>query len=110
MTDSYDDSNSAIRRSLVMMSLFERLEPTRNERNQQPNRAELVRRGGRVLDVSGALAAGSLVVLAEADGPIPMPLYVEGSRVSGTGTTFYQFVLPLDHTGVASTTQPSGNE
>jgi hypothetical protein len=36
-------------------------------------------------------------VLAEAEGPLPFPLYVEGDRVSGTGTNFYQFILPLDH-------------
>jgi hypothetical protein len=63
-----------------------------------------------MLDVSQAICSGSLVVLADTQGPLPIPLDVDGSRVSGDGTIFYQFVLPLDRSAMAPTTQPSTQE
>ena len=51
------------------------------------------------------VAAGAMVVLAQADGPLPFPMTVEGDPVAGTGTVFYQYVLPLDRS--AETEPPS---
>lgn len=110
MTDSqFDDSSDLIRRSLPMLSFFERLAPMKNESQGRNDRVELLRRGARHLDVSQALAAGSLVVLAEAEGPLPFPLVVEGDPVRGSGTTFYQFILPLDR-GKLTPEQESGTD
>ncbi len=108
MNNTFDDFGSPFPRSLPMLSLFDRLPPAKNDRSQAaPNRIEILRRGGRGLDISPALSAGSLVVLAQADGPLPIPLDVEGDRIPGEGTILYQFVLPLDHSAVISTTQPA---
>jgi hypothetical protein len=110
MDDTFDDSgwSGGVRKSLVIMSFFDRLKPMKNDAGtRREGRLELLRRGGRMLDMSGSIAAGAMVVIAEADGPIPMPLEVEGDRITGDGLTFYQFVIPLDHSAVASTTQPT---
>jgi hypothetical protein len=32
---------------------------------------------------------------AIANNPLPFPMEVQGDRVTGSGTTFYQFALPL---------------
>jgi hypothetical protein len=94
-----DDWQQNVRTSIPVLSLFERIPPARNNRNEAPSRFELWRRGGRGYDVSAAVGAGALVVIAEADGPtpIPLPLEVEGENVTGQGSTVYQFVLPLDN-------------
>jgi hypothetical protein len=90
--DQLDDSHQQIKKAFPMLSFFSRLPPVKN-----PSRFEVLRRGQRQLDLGHAIAAGELVVLAEApDTPIPIPLDVEGDKVTGNGTTFYQFVLPLD--------------
>jgi len=108
MTEVYDDSGSAFRKSLAILSLFDRLSPVKNpQTSRNITRVDLVRHSGRMFDISQAVAAGSLVVLAEASGPIPMPLYVEGEHVTGDGMTLYQFVLPLDRSALPSTTQPT---
>ena len=60
-----------------------------------------------MLDLSQSLGAGALIVMAEANGPIPIPIEVDGDPVTGDGLSFYQFVLPLDHSSLGSTTQPS---
>jgi hypothetical protein len=100
MESTFDDSSDGVRRSFPLLSFFDRLPPTRNE-GQRNDRVELIRRGGRNLDLSHALAAGALVVLAEADEPLPFPLEVEGDRVTGQGKTLYQFLLPLDRAALA---------
>ena len=100
LTDgSWHDEDQKIKRSFPVMSLFGAIAPTRN-----PNRIDLLRRGGRELDVSHALSAGELVVLAESEGPLPIPLDVEGDKVAGNGTIFYQYVLPVDRS------TPTGDE
>jgi hypothetical protein len=109
MTETYDDSSYGFRRSLPLMSFFERLTPTRNERNRQPSRVDLLRRGGRLLDMSSALSGGQMVIIAESAGPLPINMEVEGDRVTGTGSILYQVVLPIDRSGVESTTQPTSN-
>ena len=116
METKYDDWGTDPRRSLAMLSFFERLPPVRNTDVTRHDRTELLRRRARELDVSGALAAGALVVLAEADGPLPFPFQVEGDPVGGTGVTLYQFLLPLDRSKLepmieaeTATTAPADN-
>ncbi len=93
----FDDAADTVRRSFPMLSFFERLPPSRNSASGRNDRVELLRHTARYLDVSQALAAGCLVVLAESEGPLPLPLYVDGVQVGGTGVNLYQFILPLDH-------------
>ncbi|MDQ3440548.1 MAG: hypothetical protein M3478_09390, partial [Planctomycetota bacterium] len=91
-SETWDDHERDVKRSFPMLSFFSRLPPVRN-----PQRVEVLRRGQRQLDVGHALAAGQLVVLAEAPNtPIPIPLDVDGDKVTGHGATFYQFILPLE--------------
>jgi hypothetical protein len=102
MDTKYDDWNLDPRRSFPVLSFFERLPPVRNTDLSRNDRTELLRRRARELDVSPALAAGALVVLAEADGPLPFPFEVEGDAVGGTGVTLYQFLLPLDRSKLSA--------
>jgi hypothetical protein len=89
--ETLDDHDRDMKKSFPMLSFYSRLPPMRN-----PQRVEVLRRGQRQLDVGHALAAGQLVVLAESrQSPIPIPLDVEGDKVTGNGMTFYQFILPL---------------
>jgi hypothetical protein len=91
--DKLDDYNRDVMKSFPMLSFYSRLPPLKN-----PQRVEVLRRGQRQFDVGHALAVGRLVVLAEADNtPIPIPLDVDGEKVTGNGTTLYQFILPLEH-------------
>src|SRR5690606_27821562 len=54
------------------------------------------------LDVSAAVLAGNMVVIAEAEEvPLPLPLKVDGDEVEGAGRTIYQIVVPLDRSAVA---------
>lgn len=94
---TFDDSARPLRKSLPMMSFFDRLPPMKNEQRQaRATRMELRRRGGRWLDMSAAVASGQLVVIAEALGPLPIPMEVEGDKVTGEGLILYQAALPLD--------------
>jgi hypothetical protein len=108
---SLDDLGRRVPKSFPMMSLFQRLPPMK-EFDRDHQRAEVLRRGGRYLDVSNAVAAGRLVVLAQADGQpgLPFPFQVDGDNVTGKGILFYQVILPLEHlegTDTASATQPT---
>ena len=60
-------------------------------------------------DTTAAVGAGRLVVLAEADGVVelPFPLDVSGDKVTGKGTVFYQFILPMDQPPPVATTRPA---
>lgn len=95
-------------RAFVLLSLFERIPPMRSTPEQQ-KRVELMRRGARKLDLSHVMSAGAMVVTAEArEAPLPFPLEVEGTVVGGTGTTFYQAVIPLKRGAAeAAATQPT---
>lgn len=94
---SFDDSNLPTPRGYFALSFFDRLPFFRSVGGY--NRAEMLRPNARFLDVSGAVSGGRLVVLAQLDNaPLPVPLDVEGEIVRGTGTTLFQFVLPLDRT------------
>jgi hypothetical protein len=104
------DATMALGRSLIVLSLFDRLAPTQ-KLEENSDRLELVRRGARRLDCSAALAAGSMVIVAGEDitGPstLALPLEVNGDRVGGSGTRLYQFIVPMDNTFVTTpTTEP----
>ena len=94
-----DDSNRGYQLSLPLCSLFDRIPPMRNTRVQDGSykmtRRQMARVGARFLNVSPALAAGNLVVLAEARGPLPIPFTVEGDTPKGDGVIICQYVLPL---------------
>ncbi|MCS7032394.1 MAG: hypothetical protein NZ561_00185, partial [Phycisphaerae bacterium] len=107
----WTDSASRIPRAVPLLSLFDRLPPVRG--SALGNRNELFRRGARWMDLSAALAAGGLVVVAEAvDVPLPVGLQVNGEPVEGSGRIVYQFVLPAKRKAsklpadVGATTQP----
>jgi hypothetical protein len=105
------DGTMDLQRSLIVLSFFDRLSPDQKgyEHNE---RVELLRRGARRLDCSAALAAGSMVVVANAvAGPspdtMPIPLDVNGERVLGNGLRLYQFVVPMDNSfETTPSTQP----
>jgi len=96
MDPTFDDFGQRIERSFPMLSLFSRLSPMQN--GDSANRMEIKRQGARGLDVSGAIAGGSLVILAQATGKLPYPATVEGDALMEEGPIYYQFVLPLDRT------------
>jgi len=82
--------------SFVMMSLFSLLEPLANQ-DQNLDRAEILRRGGRHFDLASVVTAGDIVVLAQAEKPLPLPLPIEvnGRTPAGEGMVFFQAVVPL---------------
>ena len=102
-SDAFDDARGEFIRAFPMLSLYDRLEPQKNDVQNSRERVEVLRRAARGWDVSEQVAAGQLVVLALAgrpgaavgESPLPFPMEVEGDVVTGTGTTFYQFSLPL---------------
>lgn len=99
-TDDSSDSQGRSPTAFPMLSLFDRMPamkmPAENVVNISRQRVELLRRGARHWDMSNALAAGGLVILATVpNGPVPMPVKVEGDVVGGSGPIFYQVVLPL---------------
>ena len=105
-TSTWDDSDRDYFRSFPLVSLFDRCAPMANY-NDQGTRVDLLRSGVRTWNVSPAVAAGAMVVLAQADGPLPVPLTVDGDVPSGGGRLFYQAVLPMDRAAVNHpTTEP----
>lgn len=97
-----DDSSSGYVVSLPLCSLFDRIPPMRNERKDgvfNQTRNNILRVGARALNVSPAVAAGSMVVLAQARGPLPVPLMVDGDAPAGDGVILCQFILPMGRPG-----------
>jgi hypothetical protein len=101
MNDQFNDARSEYVRAFPMLSLFQRVAPAQNVTGT--DRVEVLRRNAREFDVSDLVAAGQLVILATAGAPgaidhspLPYPLDAEGDRMLGSGTTFYQFAMPLD--------------
>jgi hypothetical protein len=99
-------------RAALLMTIYDRLQPVRGKKEESVfsgDRYELHRRGGRHLDASSAVSAGHLLVLARSRNaaPLPFPLHVEGDLVQGEGVTYYQFIIPMERSGGAST-RPSG--
>lgn len=115
-SEDFNDSSARGRRVVLpALSFFDRL-PLQISRDQsfgqavRGSRSDLLRRGARMLDLSQVIAAGNMVILAEASGPLPMPLFVAGEQVSGSGLNLYQFVIPLDRSAMKPTTAPSTQE
>ncbi|HXE53593.1 MAG TPA: hypothetical protein VN541_11280, partial [Tepidisphaeraceae bacterium] len=91
-----EDLDQAVPISFPVLSFFDRIPPSRKD-DTGIKALTLLRRGARNLNMSQALAAGELVVLAQASNqPLPFPFQVNGDRIDGAGTVFYQFALPLD--------------
>jgi len=72
-----------------------------------------------MLDLSPAMSAGGLVIGARAMvdkdttlTPLPVPISVSDTPVAGQGTTYYEFILPMDRSAVSGlpTTQPSAQQ
>lgn len=91
-----EDLDASVPVSFPVLSLFDRIPPSKKD-PVGTKALTLLRRGARNLNMSQAVAAGELVVLAQAEKrPLPFPLAVNGDKVDGQGTVFYQFALPLD--------------
>jgi hypothetical protein len=102
-----DDFGTNIPPSFPVLSLFDRIPPVKKNKDPNIDPYTLLRRGARNLDMSPAIAAGEMVVLAQADGqPLPFTFNVNGDKVAGSGTVFYQFALPLERVAPAPTTKP----
>jgi len=97
-TERWDDLNSKVPIAFPVLSFFDRLKPPVKDPAISGTEAfTLLRRGMRNLNMSQALEAGELVVLAEAPNrPLPYPVQVNGSQVDGEGTVFYQFAFPIE--------------
>jgi len=96
--DPVDDINASVPTAFPVLSFFDRIPPSTNEKGAR-EAVTYLRRGERGLNLSGALGAGRLVVLADSDRqPLPFPLLVNGSAVAGEGRMFYQFVFTIDRT------------
>lgn len=93
-----DDWPERVRRTPAMLSFFSLLPPMRNEPALGAGEpTKLLRRGARELDVSAAVMAGSMVIVAEAEEvPLPIPMQVDGNEVKGAGRIIFQFIVPVD--------------
>jgi hypothetical protein len=60
------------------------------------DRVELYARGVRMLDMTSSISAGQLAIIASNKGPLPMPVEVDGDKITGDGVIFYQFTLPIN--------------
>jgi hypothetical protein len=110
--DSQFEDRGSVPSNFALLSLYDHL-PAGSKVPSGHDRMDLHRAVLRDLDVSAAVGAGQLVVLAESDdprGPLPIPIEVEGDVVAGEGTTYYQFILPLDRSALnaAPTTNKTG--
>jgi hypothetical protein len=98
---------------LPLLSFYDRLPPSQNARQEQSSRFDYFRKGVRHLDMSAAISAGNMAVIAVADNreePLPFPLRVQGDPIQGKGIVYFQFVLPVDRTAAVKlepTTKPS---
>jgi len=87
-----------------LLSVFDRVpaipnvKPTSGYQAEWSNdRVELYNRGARMLNASDSIACGQLLILASThDSPVPIPLNVDDSKMTGQGSVFYQFILPID--------------
>jgi hypothetical protein len=117
--DRFDDYNDSAPISVPMLSFFDRLGPSKTDKASHQGRVELMRQGGRDFDLSQAVEAGKLAIVARAApneqtiSPLPEPMSVNGSPIAGEGRVLYQFVLPIDRSKAelpAPTSEPAAAE
>ena len=106
------DLDAEIPTSVPLLSFYNRMPVIQNNNTGAGTfdnvRAELLRNGLRDWDASNALMAGKMVIVAQADAtPLPLPLTVDGEKVTGAGRTIYQFFLPLTPIPAEPTTKPT---
>ena len=108
---TYDDSGRSNTRTFPLASLFDRSTTMANLPGDRDGRCEVRRRDVRTFDCSASIAGGAMVVLGQADTPIPLPLTVDGDTPENTGHTFFQCVVPMDqsHFSGPPTTRPDEN-
>ncbi len=86
--------------SFLLLSVFDRIQPPARLSEKEPGYV-IHRWTARRLDVSPAILAGHLVILARADhpledtSPLPLTLEVDRQKLTGKGSVYYQFVVPL---------------
>jgi hypothetical protein len=96
-SERFDDLGARVPIAFPVLSFFDRLIPPENDKQFSTEAFTILRRGMRNLNMSQALEAGELVVLAEAPNrPLPYPMQVNGSQIEGEGTVFYQFAFPIE--------------
>jgi len=99
--EQVDDLSTRVPTSFPMLSFYDRILPPKKEKDVGTEPLTILRRGARNLNMSQALMAGDLVILAQSDTrPLPYGLEVNGTRTDGEGTVFYQIAVPMEHTGV----------
>ena len=105
----YDDGDAEVKITPAMLTFFSLLPPMTNDvtaGSGQFDASILLRRGARNFDLSPAVLAGRMVIVAEADAaPLPVPLTVNGRDTRGSGRVIYQFVLPTDRTALDAAPQ-----
>ncbi len=77
------------------LSMFALLQPPEWQRDDQTSSPLLQRHATQALDRSGWLTSPCVVVLGHAEGPLPVPLSVDGVPVEGTGSTMVRGMIPL---------------
>ncbi|MEM1012632.1 MAG: hypothetical protein AAGI46_10495 [Planctomycetota bacterium] len=95
-TEEFDDWSRPYRIAPAILSFFSMLPPMTNP-TQQNDAVALLNRGASEWDVTAAISAGHVVIVAEArETDTPVPMTVNGRVVEGTGTVVTQFVLPIN--------------
>lgn len=103
MGDHIGDSRNEYLHVFPVLSFYDRVPPEKNQPGKN-DRTEVLRHGARDWNVSELVAAGQLVIIAQAGtpgatsgvSPLPFKMEVDGELTRGSGTTFYQIALPLD--------------
>jgi hypothetical protein len=104
--DNGDDPNAlgeAGNDAFPVLSVFDRLpampsslDDSSGYAKARKDRVELFNRGATMLNASQSIADGQLLILATAKGPLPIPVLVDDEKMTGDGTNYYQFILPID--------------
>jgi hypothetical protein len=107
--ENLDDSDRQdLENAIPMLSFFDQIPPWETMQGE-PARQEFYRRGGRWMNLSPAISAGELAIVATESingdtnkSPLPVPLNVSDSPVTGAGVTIIQSVLSLDKSAMYS--------